>query len=144
MNLPANSCGVVQFDYSTWVTRYPEFAQVSQPLAQQYFYEATLYCNNTPQSIVQDLCKRSMFLNMVTAHIAALNAPVNGQPASPLVGRINQATEGSVSVQADMTLAPGSAQWFGQTKYGIAYWQATLSYRSARYVPGRPQFGRFA
>ena len=129
--------GVVTFDYAIWSARYPELAAlVSQPQAQAYFYEATLYCDNSPCSPVQDPTQLGVLLGMVTAHIAALNAALNGQPSSPLVGRINSATEGSVSVQAQMDAAPGSAQWFNQTKYGAAFWQATVQYRSMRYVPG--------
>lgn len=128
--------GVVVFDYAAWSARYPEFSSVMQATAQQYFYEAQLYCDNTPCSIVRDLCERSILLNMVTAHIAALNAPLNGQPSSPLVGRISNATEGSVSVGAQMDMPPGSAQWFNQTKYGAAYWQATAQFRSMLYVRG--------
>lgn len=128
---------VVSFDYSSWALRYPELAaSVPQPLAQQYFNEATLYCDNTPCSIVTDLTMRAMLLNMVTAHIAALNAPLNGQASSPLVGRINTATEGSVSVGTQLDMPPGSAQWFAQTKYGLSFWQATAQFRSMRYVPG--------
>lgn len=128
---------VVSFDYSTWALRYPELAaSVPQPLAQQYFAEATLYCDNSPCSIVTDLTMRAMLLNMVTAHIAALNAPLNGQASSPLVGRINTATEGSVSVGTQLDMPPGSAQWFSQTKYGLAFWQATAQFRAMRYVPG--------
>lgn len=129
-------CGVVVFNYATWSARYPEFSSVQQAKAQQYFNEAQLYCDNTACSIVTDLCERAILLNQLTAHIAALNAPVNGQPSSPLVGRISGATEGSVSVQAQMDVASGSAQWFNQTKYGAAFWQATAQYRSMRYVRG--------
>jgi hypothetical protein len=128
--------GVVVFDYTGWSARYPEFSTVMQATAQEYFNEAQLYCDNTPTSIVCDLCERSILLNQMTAHIAALNAPLNGQPSSPLVGRINSATEGSVSVSAQMDMPAGSAQWFNQTKYGAAFWQATAKYRSMRYVRG--------
>lgn len=128
---------VVVFDYSAWAARYPELsASVAEPLAQQYFNEAQLYCDNTPCSIVRDLCMRATLLNMVTAHIAALNAPLNGQASSTLVGRISNATEGSVSVGTQMDMPPGSAQWFNQTKYGAAFWQATAQFRAMRYVPG--------
>jgi Protein of unknown function (DUF4054) len=129
--------GVVVFDYSAWAARYPELASsVSQSLAQQYFNEAQLYCDNTPCSVIRDLCIRALLLNMVTAHIAALNAPLDGQPSSPLVGRINSATEGSVSVGTQLDMPPGSAQWYAQTKYGLAFWQATAQFRAMRYVPG--------
>jgi len=132
--------GVVAFDYTGWSVRYPELAvSVNSTLAQAYFNEAQLYCDNTNTSPITDSSVggiRSMLLNMVTAHIAALNAQLNGQPSSPLVGRINSATEGSVSVTTEMQYPPGSSQWFMQTKYGAAFWQATTQYRSMRYAPG--------
>lgn len=129
--------GVVTFSYADWSLRYPELAaSVSAPLAQLYFNEASLYCDNTPTSIVRDLPTRELLLNMLTAHVASLNASLNGQESSTLVGRISNATQGSVSVATQMDLPPGSAQWFAQTKYGAAYWAATARYRTMRYVPG--------
>ena len=128
--------GVVTFDYAAWALRYPELAaSVSGPLAQAYFDEAQLYCDNTPLSPVHVLTIRAQFLGMLTAHIATLNTPLNGQPSSPLVGRISNATEGSVSVQTEYDVPAGSAQWFAQTKYGAAFWSATAAYRTMRYVP---------
>ncbi|CAE6857228.1 hypothetical protein R75461_07780 [Paraburkholderia nemoris] len=128
--------GVVTFDYPVWAIRYPELmASVPEPLAQAYFNEAQLYCDNTPLSPVHVLTIREQFLGMLTAHIAALNAPLTGQPSSPLVGRISNATEGSVSVQTQYDVPAGSAQWFAQTKYGAAFWAATAAYRAMRYVP---------
>ena len=130
----------VVFDYSLWSLRYPELsASVKATLAGAYFTESTLFLDNTNNSRVTDLGQRAMLLNMLTAHIAALNAPMNGQPSSPLVGRIATATEGSVTVNATMDLPPGSAQWFAQTKYGAAFWAATAIYRTMLYVPGPGQ-----
>jgi hypothetical protein len=131
----------VVFDFQAWAARYPEFAQVGQLTAQQYFNEAQLYVDNTPCSIIPNCTpafQRATFLNMVTAHIASLNFPVDGQPANPLVGRISNATQGSVSVQAQFDVPAGSAQWFAQTKYGAAFWQASSAYRTMHYVPGSP------
>lgn len=129
--------GIVVFDVAVFRERYPEFTTVSDGLLQLFFDESTLYLNNTECSLVQDVPRRALLLNMLTAHVAALNAGTNGQAASPLVGRINSATEGSVSVSTDMGAVPGSAAWFVQTKYGAAYWQATVNLRSFRYIPGR-------
>ena len=128
---------VVAFDYSAWSLRYPELAaSVSGTLAGAYFNEATLYCDNTDLSLVSDPIRRAMLLNMLVAHIAALNSPMNGQPVSPLVGRINSATEGSVTVQAQNDYPPGSVQWFQSTRYGAAFWAASGQYRTAMYVTG--------
>lgn len=141
--------GGVVFNYSNWALRYPELAaSVSSGLAQLYFNEATSYCDNTPQTPFTDIGQLATYLNMVTAHIAALNAPLNGAPSSPLVGRVSNASEGSVSVQTQNDYPPGSAQWFQATKYGAAYWAATSQYRSMLYVPGcvprtNPFTGRF-
>ena len=141
---------VVTFNYNAWSQRYPEFA-ITEALAQLYFNEATLYMDNTGCGPVQDLPTLTTLLNMVTAHIAWINAPqVNGQPnnapgsipGSPLVGRIGNATQGSVSVQIEMPDQPGSAAWWQSTKYGAAFWQATAQYRMFRYQ--RPHHRRGA
>jgi hypothetical protein len=129
--------GVVVFDPAAFKQRYPEFDSVSDDLLSAYFYEATIYLDNTDESRVKDLGFRTVLLWMLTAHIAAINAGVNGESASPLVGRINNATEGSVSVGTDMGQVPFTAAWFLQTKYGAAFWQATAPLRTMQYVPGR-------
>ena len=131
--------GIVVFSYNTWAARYPELAQyVEQPLAAAYFQEACLYCDNTANSPIADASvsgQRELILNMATAHIAALNAPL-GAPSSPLVGRISSATQGSVSVQTQNEYPPGSAQWWQSTKYGAAFWSASAQFRLFRYMRG--------
>lgn len=131
---------VVVFDYEAWAARYPELASsVDAPTGQLYFNEATLYLDNTDNSIVQDVTQRAVLLNMLVAHIAFLNAPIGGSASSPLVGRISDATEGTVSVRTELSGLPGSAAWYSQSKYGLAYWQATINYRNVRYVRPRRQ-----
>lgn len=133
--------GVVAFDYEhNWAVRYPELAvSVSENLATLYFQEACLYCDNTPFSPVCDLQQRALFLGMITAHIAALNAAINGQAPSPLVGRISDATEGSISVKVELNTRPGSEQWYAQTRYGYAFWTASARFRRMQYFT-IPQF----
>lgn len=131
------SNGVVVFDYAAWQAAYPQFSTTvtTSGQAQSYFNLACLYLDNTACSPVRDATQRTTLLYLLTAHIAALQAGMNNNPASPLVGRIDQATEGTVTVHADMP-APMSAAWFMQTAFGASYWQATASLRTARYVPG--------
>jgi hypothetical protein len=135
--------GIVSFDYAGWSLRYPELAAyVSPPLGQLYFNEATIYLNNTPCSPVSDSSvggMRYMLLNMLTAHIAALNAPLGGQPSSPLVGRVSNATEGSVTVATENKFPEGTVQWYQQTKYGAAFWAASAMYRTAIYTAPCPR-----
>lgn len=134
---------VVSFDYALWSQRYPELSgSVDELLGQAYFDEATMYLDNTDGSIVCDVSRRAVLLNMITAHIAKLNASLNGQESSPLVGRITNATEGSVSVAVDYGVQSASAAWWLQTKYGAAAWQAMAQYRTFRYVARpRPRLG---
>lgn len=141
----------VTFDYAAWVIRYPELNAVGEPYAQLCFNEATLYCANT-LCIVCDATQLSALLNMLTAHIVKLYAPqVNGQPSTAAgagpgpgtVGRVDNATQGSVSVHLDLPTLPAAAAWFQQTQYGLSFWQACAQYRTARYVRGpamRPAF----
>ncbi len=128
--------GVVVFSYTAWSAMFPELASsVSASQAQGYFTAAEQVCDNTPTSLIQDLTTRAMLLNWATAHVAALFGTINGNPASPLVGRITNATEGSVSVAVEMpNQAPGAAWWM-QTRYGAFWWQMTTCYRQGRYYP---------
>jgi hypothetical protein len=137
--------GVVVFDYTAWTQRYPEFAAVDATTAGLYFTEATLYCDNTPCSPVRDLNQRALFLNMLTAHVAKLAAMAAASKggSGALVGPISSASEGSVSVSVTPLSAtnqsPG-ADWFFQTPYGAAFWQASAGFRTARYHRGRQPY----
>ena len=137
LNAPGvNTTGIVVFDYSAWQFRYPQLAiYVPAGMAAEFFAEAGLYLPNTPCSVVCDLGQRALILGMIVAHLALLNVSVDGQPVSTLVGRISNASEGSVSVATALTV-PGSAEWFAQTRPGFSAWQAMAPYRTARYFPG--------
>ena len=128
----------VAFNYSAWALRYPEFASVDPLLVEAYSAEATMYHRNDGGGPVRDAAQQAVLLNMATAHVCALNAALGGQPSPGIVGRVTNASEGSVSVAAQMDLPPGTAQWWAQTKYGAAYWTATAPFRTMRYRPGRP------
>ena len=128
--------GVVIFDPAAFKLRYPEFSSVDSALLQQYFTQATIYLDNTDFSRVSDLAVRAMLLNMLVAHIAFLYSGANGQSPSGLVGRIDSASEGSVSVHADMPGVTANSAWYMQTKYGADYWNATAPFRTFQYISG--------
>lgn len=137
----------------------PAFDGCSDPQLTGYFNRATLFCWNSVQSPAFCVGILPQLLNLATAHVAALNAPTGpdgaaasaGAPASPIVGRINSASEGSVSVGAEYNSSGSPSEaWFTQTRYGAEYWQATAQFRTAIYmanptvVPGtQPLFGGF-
>lgn len=127
---------IVVFDINAFRERYPEFDTVSDTLLNAYFVEATVYLDNTDCSPVTDVNVRAVYLNMLVAHIAALNSGVGGQKPSGLVGRVASASEGSVSVSTGEVPVSPSSWWYLQTPYGAAYWQATARYRVFQYVPG--------
>jgi hypothetical protein len=128
--------GIAVFNPVAFKARYPEFAAVSNDVLTALFLEAGLYLDNSDCSPVQDLTRRGMFLNMITAHIAFLGGllSADGQPRP--VGRVSQAGEGTVSASFDWNqLTPGSGPWFAQSQYGSAFWAATTSLRGMRYIP---------
>lgn len=134
---------VAVFNYAQFIIRYPQFANVSQPTLQAYFVEAGLYLNNTDCSPVQDVNKRGLLLNMLTAHIAQLNGALTADGQAPPVGRISSAAEGSVSASLEYTPPTlGSGAWFNQTPYGAQFWQATAYLRSARYRARPTYYGQ--
>ena len=143
----SNSPGCTTFAYADWVAMFPEFASVAPSLIGAYFNIATAgYLDNGPCSRISGWWpggQRTTLLYLLTAHIAALFAPVvvNGQSQSPssLVGRISNASEGSVSVAVDFPQNPNSA-WWNQTKYGAAAFAGMARYRMMRYRPGPQRY----
>lgn len=135
---------VAVFDYGVWALRFPDLAaSVSIPLANSYFGEAGLYLDNTDCSPVGDVNARLAILNLIVAHIAQINLPASAG-GSGLVGPIESATEGSVTVKVKLPDSRGLAWWFTQTPFGAAVWAALAPYRTAHYVPGpQPIFGPF-
>jgi hypothetical protein len=132
----------VAFNYAVWAARYPEFANISRTMAQAYFDEAGLYFANCGWTGA--LSQASTLLNMLTAHIAWLYSPRDGQgnPSSTgtiapmLIGRISSATEGSVTVQTELTSSGSPSEaFFNQTRYGYSFWAATSQFRTMRYSP---------
>lgn len=132
--------GVVTFDPVAFAAAYPNFAAVNPTTLGLYFGQATLIVDNTTASRVQQIEHRTPLLYLLTAHITQLNlGPKGDGNGAGLVGRVSQATEGTVSVTADMGTVPFTAAWFMQTPYGATFWQMTARWRQMRYIPGRPR-----
>lgn len=140
---PTPAHGVVVFEPSVFKVLYAQFAAVADSSLTLFFDLATLIVTNVCGSIVQDATQRERLLNLLVAHIAALQpvSPAGGPGSGPaLVGRITSATEGTVSVSAEYASSVSSSEaWFIQTQYGALFWQLTATYRSFRYTaPVRP------
>jgi hypothetical protein len=126
---------VVVFDPVAFKVAFPSFATVADPALSTAFQLATLQLNNSCGSRVCDAPTRELLLNLLVAHIAALAYGENGNPPSGIVGRINRAQEGSVSVGTDFgTMVYGQA-YYAQTQWGALYWQSTARFRTMAYVP---------
>lgn len=124
----------VIFNPALFKARYPEFATVNDIVLQGCFDEAGMYLSNSDSSPVQNIDRRTILLNMLTAHIAWIGGKRNPGNNPLPVGRVSSATEGSVSAGLEYG-APGSAAWFSQTQYGSSFWQATTALRGFRYRP---------
>lgn len=135
--------GPITFVYADWVALFPQLTNVSAPQAMLYFDLATMYVRNDGGGSINDPVKLTNALYLTTAHIATLfsqqtdGQPITGgvEPPSPLVGRISSATEGSVSVSAEMPDQPASAAWWNQTTFGAAAYQMLRPNWTARLVP---------
>ena len=123
----------VVFDPTAFKARYPEFAAVADATLTACFNEAGLYLSNADNSPVQNITRRATLFNMLTAHVAYIGGLLSADGMPRPVGRVSQASEGSVSASFEY-LTPGTAAWFTQTQYGAAFWQATSSLRGFRYL----------
>lgn len=126
----------IPFDYAAWVALYPEFTNVTQPQAQGFFALATESWSNDGSGPIDNAQQQTSLLYLLTAHIAYLLAPVSaGGSGSGVVGRITNASEGSVSVAVNGG-GSGNSWWYLQSKYGALFWMLTRQYRQFRYRPG--------
>lgn len=131
-NNAAPQTGAVVFDTTEFRSQYREFGAVGDlPLA-LYFDFATTKLSNSKSSVVKDAAIRKRLLYLLVAHIASLFARPDR------VGRINDATEGTVNAHLDWSTHVSEAQaYYDQTQYGVLFWQLTAPFRTFRYVPGR-------
>lgn len=114
---------------------YPEFAAISDARCTTMFtMAAQAILDNTDNAPVMDLDYRTQLFWLLVAHLLTLFA-VGADGSERPVGRVSNATEGTVSVGFDFELPPGSAMapWFNQTKYGALYWMMTAQFRSMKY-----------
>lgn len=126
---------IVVFDPVAFWQIYPSFESVFEAVLQNYFDEATLYLDNTDNSLVHDVGQRRLLLNLLVAHLACLRSGENGQAPSGMVGRISSASEGSVSISTEYGSSSEMGNWFNQTRFGAEFWMLTARYRTLRYIP---------
>ena len=136
----------VVFSYATWVAMFSEFSPLTPDQGAAYFMRAT-------NSFAANSCSNPAFcdgrlpylLYLATSHVAWLNCPrdangnpaATGQAASPLVGRISQAAEGSVNLTLELEAGSDTNQflaYLSQTKYGQEYSASIANYRTAQYI----------
>jgi hypothetical protein len=134
---PTPVLGLVQFSATEFLALYPQFT-AQEAFLQNNFNLATAQLSNTASSRVQDANFRLSLLYLLTAHITKLLNGEATEPATGLVGRVSDASEGSVSATAEWDAKSGPSQpYYLQTVYGTMYWQNTAQYRTAKYVPAR-------
>lgn len=134
---------IVAFDYTAWQARYPEFSAsgtypgVPQATVEACFTEATTFCRNDGFGPVNSAPAQLTYLNMLTAHIVQLNFGSRVSPLLPFPGQANNVHEGSVGLGITPLKGKPGSEWYYQTKYGAAFWEATAPYRTMRYLAGR-------
>lgn len=127
------SDGVVVFDVDEFRELYPTIT-ATDPQLEDYFAIAETFLDNTKCSIVRDLKARKRMLYLLVAHIATLTGMA--EQGNNVVGRISNATEGTVSIGLDYGTMGNNERWYLQTPWGAMYWQLTKKYRSAVYRLG--------
>src|SRR5690554_2655211 len=125
--------GVVVFDPAEFRLLYPSITATDEQLM-MYFAMAETFLDNTECSVVKDLDARKTMLYLLVAHIALLSQ--QAESGNPVVGRIANATEGTVSIGLDYGTMGNNERWYLQTPWGAMYWQLTKKCRSMVYRLG--------
>lgn len=121
------------FVYANWLLLFPQFSNVTEAQADLLVPTAqAMMCGFINQVTNSGL--QMALLNYMVAHLAQLSFGSTTQPANAFVGRISNATQGSVSVATEFPMTQSNA-WYAQTPYGLTYWQLSLPFRLGRYVP---------
>lgn len=129
--------GIADLNIEEWRARYPEYSNLSDVQIEDLLVDATDYLENTAQCIIQNLDKRKRLLYLLAAHLAYINYPdAQGNGGSGFVGRVERATEGTVTVDSGIKNAPFGAEFFLQSKYGFEFWQRIRVYVMGFYVSG--------
>jgi hypothetical protein len=126
---------IVTFVPADFKAAYPEFVAVPDARCTVMFTMAEqAILDNTDNSPVMALDYRSQLFWLLVAHMLTLFA-IGADGSERPVGRVDTATEGTVSVGFAYELPQGSAMspWFNQTKYGAMYWMMTAQFRSMKY-----------
>jgi len=129
----------VAFSYAGFVAQFPEFAYLTSDQVQIWWNVASSQHMGGAGNHVCDPTQQTNLLNFLTAHYVKIFGPPPASGGSnDLVGRISNASEGSVSVQAELPQdIPQGSAFYTQTKYGLAYWSMTAPYRTFRYKRAR-------
>jgi hypothetical protein len=133
----------ITFNFDSWIQLFTEFTYLSPQQGALYFGLAETVHRNDGGGPVTDATTQTNLLYLATAHVAKLLAPPPSGGNAPgrdtsVVGRVTNASEGSVSVATEMPMNPNSA-WWQTTQYGSMYWQMSQVFRTMRYIPGAPK-----
>ena len=124
----------VNFDYTAWTAAYPQFSNVTQTqITGPVLSLAEVYCRNDGGGPINDTNLQTQALYLMVAHVAQLMFGSTTQPLSPLVGRVDSATQGSVSVSVEFPDSNPNAAWFNQTPYGAMFFQLIKAVTRGRY-----------
>lgn len=132
----------VNFTYTQWISIFPGFTSTvtSEAFSALVYPMAQEYCVNDGSGPVSSSEIQTQLLGLMCSHIAQLLYGSSAQAARDpgLVGRITDASEGSVSAKVEMPAPTNVTQaWLQQTQYGTMFWAATAPYRTMHFMPGR-------
>lgn len=126
----------VPFVYADWVAIFPQFAAAPPQVQVEFCVPfAEQYWRNDGTSPATTVEQQRTLLYLMVAHVVQIMYGPAGTGASGVVGFVNSASEGSVSISAEWPVSPDNA-WFLQTPFGAMFWQMTAAYRTMRYLPG--------
>lgn len=144
---------VSTYSYAAFQAQFSNLSTVPSGTVQSWWNLAGAFHDNSGNGPVQEQGMQDSLMNMVAAHLLVLMGGItvnaDGSINQGVVGRVSNASEGSVSIASENNYPEGTVQWWQQTQFGSMYWMATAPWRSMQYRPGpqrqfSPPLGRVA
>jgi hypothetical protein len=111
-----------QLNYQAFITQYPQFAEISEPIMNQLYIQIQPMAQPIIGLLRDTVNQQPQYVNVALAHIC--DVTITQQP-----GRLTTANTQSITANIDLDDKNFMASWWQQTQFGQQIWQILRTWR---------------